>query len=91
MTKSEIATIEKVKTCPHERFTEVSIWPLWCDRCNVFKQFIKGYRAGRAESISGLNRVSALLREGMDATGTGTLHYQKMNEALAIINEEVGY
>lgn len=91
MTKKEIAIIEAVKTCPHEKYTEVSVWPLWCSKCHVFKQFIKGYYAGRAEMTVEVEqlkeRVSALLREGMDATGTSTLHYQKMSEALALINE----
>jgi len=30
-------------------------------------------------------QVSALLREGMDATGTSTLHYQKMAEAIELM------
>lgn len=91
VTKKEIAIIEAAKTCPHEQYNEVSVWPLWCSKCHVFKQFIKGYHAGRAELAGEVERlkerVCALLREGMDATGTSTLHYQKMSEAIAALNE----
>ncbi len=58
MTKTEIATIKAVNTCPHEKYVEVSVWPLLCSRCHVSKEFIKGYHAGRAELASEVERAN---------------------------------
>lgn len=87
----ELTTDEEQIKRVRELILEAITWQGMCvdfDRNGVTKPLYFLQIFARESKKLPVERVIALLREGMDSTGTGTLHYHRMRDAIELLTEK---